>query len=183
MFYDQNEIFNILKCSLSETKAKEFKILPCGQTFCSTLEKGKTICICSELHSCPCDGFPTSESLCNLQCESFDLLIVNLEEIQSKIDLFTIYPKKGIDIIKEHCKCLKIEIKLASDHALQQIKDFNEDLINQIDNYEKDCINNFENNMENNRSPLINEMNEFKKRCNHYLKQMITTEKLALAAN
>jgi len=44
------------------------------------------------------------------------------------------------DFVKEHCIELRNKVQLATEEAMQQMNQFNEQLIDQIDEYEKELV-------------------------------------------
>ncbi len=72
--------------------------------------------------------------------KTFDSLNDALIDLKKKKDQIKMLIDSLNDYIKEYCIDLKTDVKLAAEEAIQQIIDFNAEIIQEIDNYEKKCI-------------------------------------------
>ena len=100
MFYEEEQIRNVLNCDKCSKRLDEPKVLPCGATVCSSciaalkIANFKFDCtMCNKVHIYPADGFPTSKTIQYLlnfkpneipRTESVKTLQTTLNEIQHK---------------------------------------------------------------------------------------------------
>jgi hypothetical protein len=99
---------------------------------------------------------PWGESICSI-CSSSIKVIENefrgktfesfndeLIDSKSKKDQIKLLTESPNDYIKEYCidlkTILKTDVQLATEEVIQQINDFNAEIIQNIDNYEKKSI-------------------------------------------
>jgi hypothetical protein len=72
--------------------------------------------------------------------KTFDSLNDTLIDLKSKKDQIKLLIESPNDYLKQYCIDLKTDVQLATEEAIQQINDFNAEIIQDIDNYEKKCI-------------------------------------------
>jgi len=155
MFYDINQVDNAMLCQHCEGRLEEPKILPCGETICSFCEASMQIndgifdcLVCKEKHEMPKNGLPNNKAILKMlsikptkvsRGKAFDKFQESLNDIRISINLI----KNGIkrdDYVKEHCIELRNNVQLVTEKAIQQINDFNTEIIKKIDVYEKEQL-------------------------------------------
>ena len=110
MFYDSNQIDNELLCKHCEGRLVEPKLLPCGETICSSCEASIQVndrmfdCLaCKQKHKMPKNGLPINKSLFKLlsimptnvsRGKSYDLLEKLLDEMQKKKNELSYFIRK-----------------------------------------------------------------------------------------
>jgi hypothetical protein len=188
MYFEQSEITNELECPQCKEQYDSPRMLPCGETICETCSKSLTVkkeefkCpLCNEIHESPKNGsFPINKVILNLlkkapkkifRGEILETFDVKLKQLQSKINEFEKDLSNGTDKVVEYYSDLKNEIQLASELAIEQIKDINVKLIYQIELFEKECIENYKKNKDEklNLTNEIKKTNEFVNKCKHNL--------------
>jgi hypothetical protein len=156
MFYDSNKVNNILLCKQCEGRLDIPKNLPCGEAICSICETTLQVLnnnfnclICKEKHEMPTKGLPTSKPLLEMlsiqptkisRGKAFDALEKSLDSMQKKRSLIRLGIENGIDFVKEHCIELRSDVQLVTEKCIEQINEFNKEIIDEIDDYEKDLI-------------------------------------------
>jgi hypothetical protein len=91
-------------------------------------------------------------------------LRAKLAEMKQKNDNLKANLDNGTDQVKEYCIPLRNQAHLQTDILLEQVHQFNENLISELDSYEKKCIDSFGNkklNKEKELRKFINEINNF----------------------
>ncbi len=138
MFFETDQIDNILKCAKCELFLQEPKILPCGDTVCSDCcrnifvkEKNKFQCItCSKIHTIPENGLADNSLVSELllvetvqvsRGKTFETFEKSLERVQQKHNslLFSINNRE--DKIKENCFELRSQVQLVTEKIISQI--------------------------------------------------------------
>lgn len=177
MFYKENQISNELNCKLCKNRLEKPKILPCcGQTICLECtslieikeETNEFKCqLCAKIYLKPNDGFLTNFALLNLLSiqpindESIEKLESNLNIINKKIkEIKLASNNNGADFIQEYCIDLRTDVQLATELAIIQLNDFNDNFIRKINNYEKECISNLKE-KQNDNDTFLNELIKF----------------------
>lgn len=164
MFYEEEQIRNVLNCEKCMKRLDEPKILPCGATVCTTciaslkIANFKFDCVmCGKPHNYPGDGFPTSKTILNLltfkpneipRTDAVKTLQNTLNEIQFKINKFAASLNNGPDRVRDYCVNLRAEVQTATKLKIQKINELNDSFIREINQYEKECIEAFEANKE-----------------------------------
>ena len=158
MYFETNQVNDILICDQCEGRLDIPKILPCGKTICSfcaplnllsTVDNKFDCLVCKNKHEVPKDGFLTNEVVLKIlsvklirvsRGKAFDLLEKSLDDIQKKYD----YIKRGIenstDFVNEYCMDLRSDVQLKTEEAIQQINDISIKIIEEINAYEKELI-------------------------------------------
>jgi len=158
MFYEQTKIDAFLWCGKCNEKFDEPRMLPCGYTVCNSCIKTlvKTTDKKSNRFKCSmCQGshknseFPVNKSLKNLMDASpsevfrgdlVERFKANLNEIESrKVELEEIL-MNGADRVKEHCIELRLDVDLATETALEEIRQHRDTILKQIDDYEAKTV-------------------------------------------
>jgi hypothetical protein len=201
MFYEEEQIRNVLNCEKCNNRLDEPKILPCGSTVCvqciSALKiiNHKFECtMCEKSHSVPLDGFPTSKVIQNLltvkpneipRTDSVRQLQTTLNEIQQKINQFAVGLESGIERIKEYSLNLRNEVLNCTKLKVQRIYEINDLFMREINQYEKECIEAFEKNKEDKEyfNRIIKETNIFQNDWNLQLKHFEISDSTFTQAN
>jgi hypothetical protein len=105
--------------------------------------------VCKKKHTpADKDGFPSSVALLKLikaksdevfRNRNVEILKSKLAEVKAKNEEFKVNLENGADKVNEYCISLRNQIHLQTDVLLEQIHQFNENLIAEIDNYEQKC--------------------------------------------
>jgi hypothetical protein len=157
MFYDSNQIDNLLLlCKNCEGRLEEPKILPCGETICSSCEASIQVndrifdCLaCKDKHKMPKNGLIFCKPLLKLlsiiptnvsRGKSYDLLEKLLDEMQKKNNFIKVGIENSNDFVKEHCMNLRNDVQLTAEEVILQVNDFSSKIIEEIDEYEKELI-------------------------------------------
>lgn len=157
MFFEANQVFDLLSCQLCKNQLDTPFILPCGKIVCSKCahciikqSKNDSIdCLCKSNHRLPDKEFPICEIILNLLATPTndiyrgslaEQLKTNLKEINKDLKQFKFELNNGGDRVKEHCLNLRNQVQLVTELAISQINQFNEDLINKIKEYENDLL-------------------------------------------
>jgi hypothetical protein len=184
MFFETNQINEALLCINCEGKLEEPKILPCGETICSfcvtslkIVNKMFDCLVCKEKHEMPKDGLLNNKVLSKMlsikptkvsRGKDYDKFQDLLRHIGMDINLIKIGVNSSDDFIKEHCIELRNEVQLATEETIEQINDYNSEIIKEIDQYEKERL-------EINKSRKNVNLNSFDsslKNLNEFLKEM-----------
>ena len=164
MFYEQNQILNVLNCAKCSKEFDEPRLLPCGKTVCNDCISALTIysnpnsnmfdcAMCLDEHFMPSKGFPLNESLLKLleqkPSEVYRGKVVetfknNLESVHNKKQQLEFNLNNGEDTIKEHCMNLRCLIHASAETTIVKVNELADSLINQIIKYETECINSFQ---------------------------------------
>jgi hypothetical protein len=169
MFYEVEEIDELLKCKQCNTRYIQPRSLPCGEFICTNcLEKlieeqsaeysGKLkCCYCSEEHDMPERGFPISKHLEKLLAktpkeisrgkiaEEFKSL---LNHIKQETNDLGEHLENGIEKIRERSSLLKHQIQMKAESLCNEINKLNEEMLQDIVKYENECIESFKKNFE-----------------------------------
>jgi hypothetical protein len=205
MFFEENEICDLIKCDKCKLKLDEPRILPCGFTICfncveSIQMKGEIFdCIlCKEEHHInPSKGLPINKTVLKMlsikpvefsRGKQVNLLKLSLIEIQNIINSIQFGLDSSVDKVKEHCLNLKSDVQLATEETIEQINQLNELFINKIDDYQDKCIHSFENNTSDQMhlqefKNIINELESFKIEGLKYLKQIQIDDDVIIQKN
>lgn len=202
MFYEEEQINSVLNCKQCSLRLDVPKILPCGHTICTfcvssiKIESDNTFeCkLCNQTHMYPSYGFPTSETILNIlsfkpneihRSDAAEALKTTLKEIQTKIEQIQFGINNGIDHIKDYCIDLRTEVYLATELAVQQINEMNEQFINKINQYEQDCIRSFQSKLKEREKfdELVEEMKQFHDEWSKYLRQFKISDNIIIEAN
>ena len=164
MFYEQNQILNVLNCAKCSKEFDEPRLLPCGNTVCNDCISALTIysnpntnmfdcAMCFDEHMRPAKGFPIVNSLLKLieqkphkvyrgkVVETFQL---NLDAIHNKKEQLKSDLNNGEDTIKQHCMNLRCEVHASAEKIILEINELTDCMIADINHYEKKCISRFQ---------------------------------------
>ncbi len=89
-----------------------------------------------------------------------------------------------MDLIKENCRRLRDEVQLATEEAIEQINNFNQDLIKEIDEFEIECIdfNEIDQPSKDQFISSVNELETFYDKWSQYLNQLKINDHTVLDA-
>jgi len=202
MYFDTNEVNNVLICTNCEGKLDIAKILPCGETICSfcsssiqLINENKFEClICKEKHEMPKNGLSNNKALLKMlsikstrvsRGKAFDSLQKLFEDIQKKHGLIKLGIENSIDFVKEYCIDLRSDVQLKTEEAIQQINDISSKIIDEIDKYEEELI---EFNKMNSKSldrfnNIAKELESFLNFNKEYLKQHNVDDEIVIKLN
>jgi hypothetical protein len=157
MYYDKNQVDEVLICEYCNQIIDQPKILPCFETICSFCEQSIEIIngnkfecfICKEIHEMPKNGLPFNKKLLKMlsikptkvsRGKAFDANQETLNEIETKHCRI----KRGIessnDLIIEYCMDLKSNVQLKVNEIILQVNDLGAIKIEQINDYEQELI-------------------------------------------
>ena len=87
-------------------------------------------------------------------------------------------------MIKENCRRLRDEVQLATEEAIEQINNFNQELIKEIDEFEIECIdfNEIDQQAKDQFLNSVNELETFYEKWSQYLKQLKINDNIILDA-
>jgi len=128
MYFETNQVNDILICDQCEGKLDIAKILPCGKTFCSfcaplnllsTIDNKFDCLVCKNKHEVPKDGLP--DNLVALKMLSikptrisrgkfFDSLQRSLDEVQKKYYFIKNCIENRNDLVNDHCMNLRSDV-------------------------------------------------------------------------
>jgi len=191
MFFEEENINEILNCNKCQEKLDDPKILPCGESVCSRcvssihVKKNNFECIvCNEQHVMPDKGLPTNKKLLSLismqpaevyRSRTVIKLKESLKEIRTKAKGLTFGAENGIDFIKEYCLDLMNDVQLATEKLIQQINDYNDEIIKEIKNFENSYIKSYKEVKQKTKDEFIKtakELDKFELKWTEYLKQL-----------
>ena len=129
MFYNEDEVYEHIKCPHCKLKYQDPRIVDCGASFCLSCidflvkidEDGFNCPACTGFHLKPTNGYLKNVNLAKLcginatevsrgpLAESFKAV---LDEIKSKLDKLDSDNKLGVDKIREHCDKLRNDVQL-----------------------------------------------------------------------
>jgi hypothetical protein len=158
MYFETNQVNDILICDQCEGKLDIAKILPCGKTVCSfcaplnllsTIDNKFDCLVCKNKHEVPKDGLP--DNLVALKMLSikptrisrgkfFDSLQRSLDEVQKKYYFIKNCIENRNDLVNDHCMNLRSDVQLKTEEAIQQINDISRIIIEEINEHEKRLI-------------------------------------------
>ena len=174
MFYNEDEVYEHIKCPYCKLKYQDPRIVDCGASFCMSCidllikidEDGFNCPACTKFHLKPANGFLKNVNLaklCDINAtvvsrgplvESFKTV---LDEIKSKLDELNSNNKLGVDKIRDYCDKLRNDVQLHAEELIEAIKKQNIELIQQIDAYEQESTLNFSQENSTKLSKFINE--------------------------
>ncbi len=157
MYFDKNQIDEVLLCEACKKLMDQPKILPCHDTICSLCEKSIQILdynkynclVCKEIHEMPKNGLPFNKALLKMlsikptlvsRGKAFETIQKTLDQTEQKYN----YIKRGIensnDLIKEHFMDQINSVQISVEEIILQIKDKGAKLIKNINEYEQKLI-------------------------------------------
>jgi hypothetical protein len=163
MFYKKEEVDTTLRCSICSGNFQQDsdpRYLPCGESAChkciqniSNANNEFKCLFCHEEHQPQrTQGFPpnlTATKLIKAKCdlvyrnEDAEKLRLKLHDLRKESEKLRANLENGSDQVQDYCIQLRTQVHLETDILLEQIHQFNENMIAQIDNYEKKCVNTF----------------------------------------
>ena len=161
MFYQENQINELITCPYCKNKYNDPRVMECGASFCMSCidllkkeaEQGFECPECEEFHQEPLKGYFKNLNLAKI-CEKkaaevsrgtqAHTLSSQLSEIQLNLDKLVLDFGLGVDIIKNYCDTLRNEVQLTTEQAIEQIKKLSMGLIQEVDSYEDESVENFE---------------------------------------
>jgi hypothetical protein len=169
MFFQEQDINELLNCQKCKQRFGEPRVLPCGEFICSiclvqlieqqseTSSAKLKCCYCSKEHAVPEEGFPISKQLEKLlakepnkiyrgeMVENFKKLLKSIQiEIKNLDDVLN----GGIEKIKDRCSILKYQIQMKAESLVCRINQLSDEMQHEVDEYEIECIESFEKNKE-----------------------------------
>lgn len=156
MFVEQSAINEILNCKVCESKLKDPRLLPCGQSTCAeciyTLADEKKERIkckdCGKVHEIPRDGFPENKALVELaklksnevsRCQT----IAEIKSILEKISVISLKLETGLEIgettIRNKCDEARNDVQLTIEEAHLELDKLHKTYMDEIDSYEREC--------------------------------------------
>jgi hypothetical protein len=196
MYFEANQVNNILVCQQCQGKLEGPKILPCGETICSfcvsSIQTNLNVfncLVCKQQHEMPKNGLPDNKIALKMlsvkpikvfRGEAVDLLEKKLEEILKKHKLIKHSIENSTDLVKEHCIDLRSDVQLKTEEAIQQINDLSSKIIEEIDEYEEELIelNNTNSKSLDKLNKLALELESFHDLNTEYLKQNTINEQI-----
>ena len=164
MFYDEEDVLEILVCPKCDRKYDEPLMLPCGETICSSCcgnaqtkpSNGHIQCpFCNESHEIPQSGFAHNKLISKLlQLNSkdvyrggyFEKLKGNLGKIDDYLSQIGKETKDPIDFIRNHCNKIVGQVEEARDRVVVEVNRISLDIIQNIRRYEEECVRKLEEN-------------------------------------
>jgi hypothetical protein len=156
MYYETNQVNEILLCQYCQAQLEGPKLLPCGETICSfcvtSIQINSNIfdcLVCHQKHEMPKNGLPDNKVALKMlsvqpnrvsRGQAVDLFEKKLDEILKKYKLIKHSIENSTDLVKEHCIDLRSDVQLKTEEAIQQINDISSKIIEEIDEYEIELI-------------------------------------------
>jgi len=156
MYYETNQVNNILICQHCQAQLERPKILPCGETICSFCVSSIQInlnlfdcLVCKQQHEMPKNGLPDNRIALKMlsvkptkvsRGKAVDYLEKSLDEILKKYRLIKYSIENSADLVKEYFIDLRSDVQLKTEEAIQQINDISSKIIEEIDEHEKELI-------------------------------------------
>ena len=200
MFFEQNQILNVLICSKCSKHLDEPRLLPCGNTVCnkcaslliSSRSKMFGCALCRGEHALPDKGFPLNMSLLKLieqkptnvyRGKVVENFKANLESInEDKIRLEQSL-KNGADAIKKHCLHMMNDVQLSAEAATRKINELSDSMIEEIKKHEDECIAAYQKAQKLNFDPTIKQIDTFHKDWSLYLQRVKLDEEAIARAD
>ena len=153
MFYKENDISEHLKCPYCKNKYKDPRIVECSTSFCMLCieiltkegENGFKCPVCESFHEIPPKGYLKNFNLDQISDKKANPLSrgspaaslkTQLDEFKLKLDVLVNEEELGIVKLKDYCDSLRNEVQLASEQAIQDIKNINSYFIDYIESFE-----------------------------------------------
>jgi len=202
MFFESNEVDNLLNCKKCDGRLDEPMLLSCGSSICShcvsSIQVNKynefECLVCKDKHEMPKNGLPLNAALKDLlsykptkvsRGKLYDSLQRSLDDIRNKHNFMKFGIENSNDLIKEHFMDLRSDVQLTAEEVILQVNDISTKLIEKIDEYEKDTIQ-FNNN--NSKSldafnVIVKELESFHTINTEYLKQYEVDDTVLIRSN
>ena len=150
MFYEHNQVEDLLSCKSCNERYDTPVILPCWKSLCHRCVTYKTnnqtkllSCpFCSQAHQVPESGFPHNESLISLlklkpvdvhRAEMYRAIGDLLKKIQLNIEDLNIMEKNSRKNLLEYFELIKNEIKLSAKTLIEQVVRYRDKLLKEIE--------------------------------------------------
>jgi hypothetical protein len=165
MFYEENEIKDLLVCKLCHQRLVDPRVLSCGNTVCkgcidaiyNQQTKGIECLFCLKQHVKPANeiGFPPNELIAKLaqkrpkevyRGREFQALKDRLDQLNERCDLLGGQFKDIPEKIRDKTTSVRNRIDLVADELVELINTYRNDLIAQVNLYEERCMNTYVNN-------------------------------------
>ena len=201
MYCYNKRIENFLNCKKCERSLDEPRILQCGETICSLCSSSIFVdsnyqydcLVCSKKHDMNKQGLPLIKSILEMlslePCEysrgdAAEKMNESLKIVKTKIEKLALTMENGVDRVKDFCKNLKEEVKLASENTIQQINYLREKMIAEIESYQNECIQaHCKEKIKEFKTETVEEMKLFHTKWSDYLKQIKIADQPLLEAN
>ncbi len=203
MFYEESKIDACLKCPSCKQKFNEPRILTCGNSICtdclelltSTSEKRDNSfkCpLCQNTHKNA--EFPVNELVKNLldispgkvfRSALVEQFTANLNKLESKKTELDKILTVGVDRVKEHCIEVRLDVDIAAETVIEQLKHHRDMILKQIDEHETRTVASFQAGAEeiDEFRKSVKELDSFSKEWKNYLTQVTIDEKEVAAKN
>jgi hypothetical protein len=190
MFYEQSQIYSILKCDQCHNDFDHYdqpKSLPCGQTICCVcldeieriaVNKKFKCAICLKEHLIPEEGFAVNVKISKLmltqakeitRSDECEKLKEKSKNIQLKLNNLKFNLDNRNDKIETHCLELIAQIDELAEQRIEEINKIRESLSKKVNDYKQDCIQNIPKKEEDDE--LMLELNNFFTRKNDQIKK------------
>jgi hypothetical protein len=186
MFYLENEIDELKKCSICSDELDDPRILPCSVTACNScihIDNDIYECkFCSNTHLVPLsEGFPRNGLAILLlkkqaneihRSDACQNLKRTLNTLKKKSECLNRRVLNAEETIRKECDRIRSEIQLKTEEAINKIHEYSRGLLGEVDSYENNCIEKLESCK--NRVNIMNLMNYYEKysaEWSNYLKQ------------
>jgi hypothetical protein len=156
MYYETNQVNEILLCQYCQAQLEGPKLLPCGETICSYCVSSIKInsnvfdcLVCKQQHEMPKNGLPDNKVALKMlsvkpikvsRGEAVDLLEKKLDDILKKQKNIKQSIENSTDLVKQYFTDLRSDVQLKTEEAIQQINDISSKIIEEIDEHEKELI-------------------------------------------
>jgi hypothetical protein len=203
MFYEEDEIDELLSCPQCEKKYDDPRIVGCGSSFCMSCielltknDSNRFKCpVCYDFHQQPKKGYlknKTLAKLCNKKANKVSRSRIGnnfhaqLEDLELKMNKLADEKELGADKIKEYCDRLRNKVQLHLEEFNKSINKQSMKLFEMIDKYENEATLKYDNHDTDFNLRLddfLSETHAFHKKWTDYLKQFeINDEELKLAS-
>jgi len=202
MFFDSNEVNNLLNCKKCDGRLDEPMLLSCGSSICShcvsSIQVNKynefECLVCKDKHEMPKNGLPFNAALKDLlsykpikesRGKLYDLFQKSLDDIQNKHNFMKFGIENSNDLIKEHFMDLRSDVQLTAEEVILQVNDFSSKIIQKIDEYEKELIKLNKTNSESLSAfkAIVKELESFHTINTEYLKQYEVEDTVLIRSN
>jgi len=201
MYFEKNQVTDVLLCQICECRLDIPKILPCGENICSLCEKNIQVndqmfdcLVCKEKHKMPENGLIINKPLLKIltakltrvsRGKAFDSLLKTLDDMQNKHCIIKIGIENSDDLINEYCVDLRSNVQLTVEEVILQVNDIGTKIIEEIDEYEKELIELKKNKVESLDAfnAIAKELESFHSVNTEYLKQHIVDDDIVLKTN
>ena len=146
MFYEHNQVEDLLNCKSCHERYDTPHILPCWKSLCNrcvaTKSNNQTKLLscpfCDQVHQVPDTGFPQNESLLVLlklrpvdvhRAEMFRVLGDLLKKLNVNMDDLNLMEKSSQKSLLEYFELIKGEIKLSAKTLIEQVVKYRDKLL------------------------------------------------------